>query len=96
MVKEGIWVLDPSGVSEVVEVSISDRPEDLAGKRLGILWNLKPNGDILLARLQERLVTTLGLKSVVWKRRPSGSATDLGVLKDLGEHCDAVINALAD
>ncbi len=100
MVREGVWVFDPSGVSEVVEVAMAGRPEDLAGKRVGILWNLKPNGDILLARLQERLEATHGLKSVIWKRRPPSSspltsANDLGVLKDLVD-CDVVLNALAD
>ena len=96
MATNNIRVLNPSGVSDVVESALSTRPEDLFGKRMVILWNLKPNGDILLARLQDRLNTSYGLKSVVWKHRPHGAATEVGTLKELVSSCDVVINALAD
>ncbi len=40
-------VLVPVGETTAEEMKMAERPLDLRGKVLGLLWNHKPNGDLL-------------------------------------------------
>ena len=55
-------VANPVAESEVQRIEPAPRPHDLAGKRIGLYWNLKPGGNIGLdrveSRLRERFATT--------------------------------------
>ena len=41
-------VLDPTGVTIAKKKSLAPRLETLEGKKIGLVWNRKPNGDVLL------------------------------------------------
>jgi hypothetical protein len=70
------------------------RFDDLAGKRIGLLDNSKPNADRFLefvgARLKERYADI----ERVTQRKMTRMEAD--VLPALIQRCDAVINAFAD
>ena len=69
----------------------------LAGSRLGIIDDSKRNADVLLEELAELLRTRYEITDVKWHRKPSASRpADPAVIKDLSEHCDAVIVAIGD
>ena len=52
---EQLEVLNPVADTIARAVGIVPRPADLANKRLGLYWNLKPNGDVALLRAAEHL-----------------------------------------
>ena len=55
-----ITVLNPTGRAGGRNLSVASRPVDLNGRVLGILWNGKPNGDILLGRIRDALARRFG------------------------------------
>ena len=49
-------VYSPAGVAMKGQpVSLAPRIDTLAGKKIGLLWNHKPGGDVFLSRLAELL-----------------------------------------
>lgn len=85
----------PTGSRDVKPAKIATRRCDsLAGKRIGLLDNNKPNADKFLqfvgARLQERFTDI----ELIAKRKMTRTAAD--GLKELAERCDVVVNAFAD
>jgi len=69
----------------------------LAGSRLGIIDDSKQNAEVLLEELVDVLRTRYEIAEVRWHRKPSASRpADPAALKDLVEHCDAVIIAVGD
>ncbi len=55
-------VLNPAGEPVKMDTILAPRPQTLEGKKLGLVWNGKPNGDKLLNEigdlLKERYPTT--------------------------------------
>ena len=97
MESKTIMVLDPTVKPKHKSISIARRLMDLNGKAVGILWNEKPNGDILLNRIKEKLSQKYNPSEIIWRAkdtasRPANSAT----LNDLASRADMVINAIAD
>ena len=73
------------------------RLPSLAGSRLGIIDDSKKNADVLLEELAKVLQNRYEVAEVRWHRKPSASRpADPWALKDLAEHCDAVIIAVGD
>jgi hypothetical protein len=89
-------LLDPTAEADVREMAIAPRLSDLQGKRLGILWNEKPNGDVLLSRLQGLLEKHCDLGSVLWRQKGSAEKISTHTLEELANGSDFVLNALAD
>ena len=48
-----IKVLNPSARSVIPQKPLAPRPTSLAGKKVGLLFNTKPNADIFLTRIGE-------------------------------------------
>lgn len=57
-------VFDPTPRKKVTGPGIANRPPDLKGKRLAVIWNGKLGGDTLLNRYSELLTERLGLAGV--------------------------------
>ena len=89
-------LLDPTAEADVQEMAIAPRLSDLQGKRLGVLWNEKPNGDVLLSRLQGLLEKHYDLGSVLWRQKGSAEKISTHTLEELANGSDFVLNALAD
>jgi hypothetical protein len=71
---------------------------DLTGKRVGLYWNTKPNGDVFLSRLAELIEEKF--KIIIVKFFPgkvdTSQAISDTVLKKIGQSCDLVILATGD
>lgn len=78
-------VLSPLGVADTRPRSLAKRPARLAGCRVGILDNSKPNADVLLGRLAELLVARAGVTEVRRWRKPGSSRA--------AEEIDAIVAA---
>lgn len=77
------------------------KPHDLSGKKIGLFWNGKPGGDVLLTEVGLGLSGRFpGLKIVkFWEARPEtvtayGNPADN--LRFMAQHADLVIGTNAD
>lgn len=71
---------------------------DLNGKRVGLYWNTKPNGDVFLSRLAELIEERFKIKIVKFfpgKVDTSQAISEI-VLKKIKQTCDLVILATGD
>ena len=91
-----ITVLDPTGRAVPREFRRAPRPVDLNGKVLGLLWNGKPNGDVLLRRIQESLAGRFNLSGVIWRKKPAVDVPAKEILRELAQGADFIINANGD
>jgi hypothetical protein len=93
-----IEVFVPTAEPKVKKLAVNPRVHDLNGKVLGFLWNEKPNGDILLQRLREKI--TLRYKHVHTEWGQIGGlhviVENEPVLKELAEKADTVVIAVCD
>jgi hypothetical protein len=90
-----VKVLDPSGSVERQVRALAARPHALQGRRLGILDNSKPNADVLLGRVAERLAARTGTSPARWWRKP-GSSRPATIIDDVVAGSDVVLTASAD
>lgn len=85
---------DPEPAAAVPE--LSPRPESLAGKRIGLLWNAKVNADIYLRRMAELIEERFDGVEFVWRAKPTASKPmEPDVLADMSA-CDLVVTAFGD
>jgi hypothetical protein len=98
-------LINPAGVVLSEPVKFAARPSTLEGKTIVLRWNAKPNGNVLLNRVEELLVQNIkGVKVIkAWEVAPEtrvisyGHATSLAVAKKLASFKpDLVIGAPAD
>ena len=87
-------VFNPEPEYETSVQGIAPRLPDLCGKKIGLFWNSKPNGDALLraiGRLLEKRFENIELRSF---------NLCIGVgpenIREMAENCDGVISALGD
>ena len=90
-------VLDPTAPPRELRHTMAPRLPDLRGRAVGFLWNSKPNGDILFARLEELLRQKYEITGATHRRKPTASAGAVAqVLDDLSTSVDAAIVGLGD
>lgn len=89
-------VLSPVAPANIKERPLAPRPETLQGKVVGLLWNGKPNADVVLGRIEELLRAKFELARLVSQRKQSGMAPAYeGIHKELAR-CHAIINGIGD
>ena len=96
---ELIEIAVPLGVSRKnVMIRSRESNESLSGKRVGLLWNRKPNGDVLLRRLGKRLKERYPDIEVVWlgEKNDSARGAPTESLEEARRECDAAIVAVGD
>ncbi len=92
-----ISVLNPTAPPRELRHSLAERRPDLRGQVVGFLWNSKPNGDILFARLEELLRHQYELSGVVHRSKPTASVPATGpALNELSGAVQAAIVGLGD
>ena len=92
-----ITVLDPTAPTRELSHAMAQRPEDLRGRTVGFLWNSKPNGDALFARLEELLREKYEITLTSHQRKPTASLpADDQILEELATTADAVVVGLGD
>ena len=90
-----IDVVNPLGVPRKQLSKLAPRRYDsLAGRRVGLLDNNKPNADKFLQLIGERLQARYADITLVAKRKMTRMESD--GLAQLAKDCDVVINAFAD
>jgi hypothetical protein len=88
-------VLNPVRRAPAPVRGLATRPTALAGRRIGVLDNSKPNAGVLLGRLAERLVADHGAKSVTRWQKP-GSSRPATVIDEIARAVDVVLTGSAD
>jgi hypothetical protein len=92
-----IKVLNPTAKSSINEIKVSTPAGDLNGKVIGFMWNHKPNGDILLLRIKEKLSRRFNLAGTVWKHwEGGGSGPETSLLEEMTTSADIVVVAIGD
>ena len=93
-----IVVFDPTARKRRREGTTAKRPSTLAGKRLAVIWNKKPGGDVLLDRFAHLLKGRF--PSVAIERMDCQAETsamlDEPTVNRLVETCDAAVIGTGD
>lgn len=72
------------------------RVASLNGKRIGLLWNSKPNADVFLGRFKDLVREQYGETEFVWHaKRMAAEPVEPESLRELVT-CDAVVSAFGD
>ena len=98
MTQKNEYVLvNPTTQAVVAPFDGAPRLPTLAGTRVGIIDDCKPNADVLLEELAQVLRTRYEISDVRWHRKLSASRPAVAeAIKDLAENCDSVIIGIGD
>jgi len=90
-------VLNPAGeVQELSGKSLAPRPDTLDGKRLGLIFNQKTGGDVLLQRTAELLQERYKLAEVNWFSRVCCVEPPEGYIENAVKGSDIAVAAASD
>ena len=94
----GLQLIDPTGQDmDPGEFRLTNRPEDLRGKTLGLLENSKANSDKVLKELGEILDHEFELRDVLYFSKHNASLpTKPEVIKNILETCDILVIGVGD
>jgi hypothetical protein len=88
-------LLDPTGEREAAKRNNAARLGALARSRIGLLDISKARGDLFLDRLQAKLEEH-GATVTRFRKPTFTKPAPVDLRQEIAEHCDAVIEALAD
>jgi hypothetical protein len=92
-------VLIPTSPGRILRAETAARIKTFDGKRVGLFWNTKPNGDIFLIRvgecLKERFKDVMIVEFLPGKGDTT-SAAPITAIKEAAEKCDVVILSTGD
>ena len=88
-------VLSPLGTTPDRVTPLTKRRDRLDGLRIGVLDNSKPNADVLLGRVAERLAERVGGATIRRWQKPGASHPAL-MLDDVAGGADVVLTGSAD
>ena len=83
------------GVGEIPAVGAASIPV-LAGKKIGLLDNRKPNADIVLEHIAERLAARTGTKVVRCDNKNAAIPCEDQVLEGIAKEVEIVLTGTAD
>jgi hypothetical protein len=89
-------IYTPDGEIGPEPVSLAPSPSVLAGRRIGILDNTKPNAGILLGRMAERLAERTGATVTLVETKNAALAAPDDVLERLSKEVELVLTGSAD
>jgi hypothetical protein len=88
-------LLDPTAELSTTQRALLPRPESIKGKTVGLLDISKARGDVLLNRLEEKLVA-YGAKVERYAKPTFTRVAPIDLKQLISTQCDVVIEALAD
>jgi len=92
-----IELLDPTSGPVASEKALSPRLDSLSGKTLGVIWNGRLPGDLILNRMIEILKETHDIKEVVFRGKPYiGNIAPNEIFDEMSARCDAVVAGVGD
>lgn len=87
--------VDPTAGSRKAVVRPALRPEDLAGKVVGLLDNTKEQAELILQTIGGVLKERFGAKEVIFRKKEHYSKpADDAIIEEMALQCDVVICAL--
>ena len=94
----GLRLVNPTGQDmDPGEFRLSNRPQDLKGKTLGLLENSKANSDKVLIELGEILNQEFEFKEILYFSKHNASLpTKPEVIKEILEKCDILVAGVGD
>ena len=98
MTWEELEILDPVAPSELNKINLTQRNNILNGQRIGLFWNRKPNGDVLLDKFADNLKKYYENINIVWlqgKNDPGRKASSSSIDEVL-DKCEIVFLAAGD
>jgi hypothetical protein len=90
-----LTVLDPTGEQQPAGRPRAPRPSSLDGLVVGLLDISKARGDVFLDRVEEVLVGR-GLQVRRYRKPTFSKPAPEDLRREIAEHCQGVIEALAD
>lgn len=92
-----ITIYEPVNAVDPPTISLAERPDDLAGLRVGILDNGKPNSDRFLPILGAHLETATGVRIGEVHRKPSiGRLAPPELIDAIANESDLVLTGVGD
>ena len=92
-----IYCLNPTGVTKKAVRPVSARPVDLKGKAIGVLWNTKPNADILMTEMANLVAARYaGARVMLRKKEYVSQSAGKALFEELARECDVVITGSGD
>ena len=92
-----IELLDPTGGAVAAKGVLSPRLDTLSGKTLGVIWNGRRPGDLILNRMIDILKERYAIKEVVFREKPYiGNVAPDEIFDQIAARCDAVISGVGD
>ena len=88
-------LLDPTNERRVAEITRLTRPATLAGLTVGLLDISKARGDVLLNRLETRIVE-IGAEVKRFRKPTFTKPAPVDLRHEIASQCHVVIEALAD
>jgi hypothetical protein len=88
-------VLNPIRRAPAAVRALATRPSSLAGRRIAVLDNSKPNAGVLLSRVAEALVARHGARSISRWQKP-GASRPATVLDEIARVANIVLTGSAD
>ena len=92
-------IYSPEGEVGTPPISLAPAPPVLAGQRVAVLENGKPNAKLLMTRVAERLSERAGVEVAFVTDKGSGNAAtpaDQEVIEKLAAEADLVLTGSAD
>ncbi|MFH1484443.1 MAG: hypothetical protein ABIH46_00085 [Chloroflexota bacterium] len=97
MKKSKVVLVNPTVLVDMPRsIAVAPRLASLRGKAVGVLWNEKPNGDILLAKLEGRLRDSFDLSQKVWLNKRPAAPASREVVDELAARVDFVVSGVCD
>jgi hypothetical protein len=89
-------IIDPTDERVPIKRALTPRPEAIAGT-VALLDISKPRGNVLIARLEERLAERLPGVTLKHYRKPTFTKpAPEGLRREIAEEADFIVEALAD
>ena len=88
-------VLDPTGERRPATRELLPRPDALRGRTVGLLDISKARGDVVLDRLEE-LLRADRVRVLRYRKPTFARPAPVDLRHEIAEHCEVVIEALAD
>jgi hypothetical protein len=88
-------VHNPVATKAPLYVKSAQRKGSLAGKRIGLIWNGKPGGDIALNVLEEHIAKRYP-DATFWRSDWYSYPFTDGQLQQIEDHCDVAIGTTGD
>lgn len=92
-----IRLVDPGYIPASDALHYNPRPDQLAGKVVGLLGNAKPNSPVFLAMVGVRLKAKFGVADVIAFDKPVTSMpAPTEILEDMAQRVDLAVTGVGD